>query len=1028
MVRLIAVFLLLARAAGMLQDVQDNLHMLQSQTILKLAPCEGADCGIGNSQASMAQIGSHKVHQDLKTDLTWTALPNEFIDPWCSQSSYDEKLTDLNRAESADECQQKVETFANSDNTINYGVWRFDQTTDGVTAPCYACQLHAGRFNTDYYTLANAISFTKPSYCNGFCATSGAAWVSKCDWQGCSACDDCTCTELHCPRCESYCSTLTAAWADKCGWSSGDCRGCSACSSLISVGTFTLKSASVSQYLSGGTTSGLADSIGSTEQWSMLMDSTTAEYYFLNVGSQLYLHADGSVGDTEDRFSSALVSSRSNAVFTLTSSLGMLSVESASVVIGGTDATLAANQWEFHELLGTEIADPDPTPVPTPTPTLPPVAAPTLPPTTLEPTPYPTSDPTTPPTPSPPTTVYSDWSAAGDDKTASVSCDPSMYIETCSVSSESSNSGDGLQLSTDGSTCTVVSSGQAMKAELTCGVNPTYTTVSSSIFLDNQYVSATCPGSVATGCTCYSAWKVAGVCNGQASFAPDSDGVCGMDIPSSGGRRRNVDSGAGAKIYAMCSGFMTTGDESAASDDALSTTECPMGYYVQGCTSSPDNGGDGVYPSSDSASCYARSSGSQIIAQAYCDARETYAVVSSDIFLDAQTLTVSCNDGNVPVYCMCYTAWKVSSICGGESSFAPTADGVCTKAIPSSGGRRRQVDSGAGAKIWAICDPSVTLPPTDAPTPAPAVTVYSDWSVAGNDKTTFGSCSSGTYLQDCVISSDSSNEGDGLYLGANNGLASCWAVSKGQAVKSQLTCDVSPTYVSTSSSIFLDNQYVSASCSSGSALACTCHSPWKASSICNNQASFAPDTFGVCGMDIPTSGGRRRMVDSGAGAKIYAICPGSETSGSASAAQDDAQSTATCTDGQYVQSCVSDPVNAGDGVSVSEDSSACYATSSGSAITAKAVCGTTETYSTVSSGIFLDDQAVTAGCTDGSTPLFCTCYSAWKVSSICGGVSTFEPTGDTCTKDIPTSGGRRRFVDSGAGAKIYAICASTPFT
>ncbi|CAK0901716.1 unnamed protein product [Prorocentrum cordatum] len=145
---------------------------------------------------------------------------------------------------------------------------------------------------------------------------------------------------------------------------------------------------------------------------------------------------------------------------------------------------------------------------------------------------------------------------------------------------------------------------------------------------------------------------------------------------------------------------------------------------------------------------------------------------------------------------------------------------------------------------------------------------------------------------------------------------------------------------------------------------------------------------------------------------------------------DDAKATATCPENTWVMSC--EPIGAtagdqGDGLQLSEDGASCTAVNSGTGqgIRARATCTGAPTVSSVSGELFLDHQEVTAACDHGAA-LWCTCHSPWAVPGACGGESSFAPAGGVCSKEVGSSGGRRRGTGFGAGAKLYALCLPPP--
>jgi hypothetical protein len=92
------------------------------------------------------------------------------------------------------------------------------------------------------------------------------------------------------------------------------------------------------------------------------------------------------------------------------------------------------------------------------------------------------------------------------------------------------------------------------------------------------------------------------------------------------------------------------------------------------------------------------------------------------------------------------------------------------------------------------------------------------------------------------------------------------------------------------------------------------------------------------------------------------------------------------------------------------------------------VCSDSQSTSVVASdSIFLDQQEVSASCPDGTNILGCYCWSGWK-AEVCGGTTSFAPTGNTCSKTIGESSGRRRGKHHGAGAKVFALCGTATET
>lgn len=254
------------------------------------------------------------------------------------------------------------------------------------------------------------------------------------------------------------------------------------------------------------------------------------------------------------------------------------------------------------------------------------------------------------------------------------------------------------------------------------------------------------------------------------------------------------------------------------------------------------------------------------------------------------------------------------------------------------------------------------------------------------------------------------------------------------SIKAIAVCSSSQTTeVAVSDNKYLDNQLVTAHCARGDILGCYCHSAW-GSSICGGTTTFAAMNMELVGPSTPTcvknigsSPGRRRAKGNGAGARIYALCGTSSpeaikvsTVWGTPCSGDDCSSVAICPSGTSVLDCASLPANAGDGIQIT--STKCLARGSRhvDTIQAVAVCSPQDTSFVVSNDKYLDNQEVSASCASG-TPISCYCHSAWT-SSICGDETEFQASGTTCKKSIGNSPGRRRMVEGGAGAKVYALC------
>jgi hypothetical protein len=142
------------------------------------------------------------------------------------------------------------------------------------------------------------------------------------------------------------------------------------------------------------------------------------------------------------------------------------------------------------------------------------------------------------------------------------------------------------------------------------------------------------------------------------------------------------------------------GDECRA-DDCYSHADCPSGTYVIKCESSPLNAGDGVHLTPQRCTARGRSNRESIRAIATCSAEKTTVVESNKLYLDNQEVSAACPAGQSLLYCNCHSPWSVCPF----SSFAGSGS-VCKQRIRRSGGRRRGVETGAGAKMYALCTES----------------------------------------------------------------------------------------------------------------------------------------------------------------------------------------------------------------------------------------------------------------------------------------------------------------------------------
>ncbi|CAK0901714.1 unnamed protein product, partial [Prorocentrum cordatum] len=334
------------------------------------------------------------------------------------------------------------------------------------------------------------------------------------------------------------------------------------------------------------------------------------------------------------------------------------------------------------------------------------------------------------------------------------------------------------------------------------------------------------------------------------------------------------------------------------------------------------------------------------------------------------------------------------------------------------------VDSGDSNTAGSALCLNGALCEVDGPSPGDelintTIVVQGDWSDAKDDSPSAAACPANHWVRQCY--STPGNQGDGMVVSEDG--SSCTAYSSGEKIRANAVCTPTATTARPSSSIYLDNQVVTASCPSGEPLGCTCHSYWR---NCGSDTGFVP-SGGVCTKSIPTSSSnRRRAVGNGVGSKVFAICPKVPVNSDSNPVEvisgfsdggDDTSATATCPGGHWVQSCESIPENAGDGVTVSPDATQCTAFSSWQSgkVQAKAVCSTAKTIAVVSSSKYQGNMDVTASCSFGE-PLWCTCHSAWTALTHCGSDTAFLPVGGVCIKNVPAN----------PGAKIYAVCHAEP--
>mmetsp|Transcript_41447 Transcript_41447/g.109011 ORF Transcript_41447/g.109011 Transcript_41447/m.109011 type:complete len:1525 (+) Transcript_41447:34-4608(+) len=130
-------------------------------------------------------------------------------------------------------------------------------------------------------------------------------------------------------------------------------------------------------------------------------------------------------------------------------------------------------------------------------------------------------------------------------------------------------------------------------------------------------------------------------------------------------------------------------------------------------------------------------------------------------------------------------------------------------------------------------------------------------------------------------------------------------------------------------------------------------------------------------------------------------------------------SVAQCTDTRVPVKCWSSPV--GNGAHIVGDH--CVATASSGDVTAHATCDK-KSVGVVASADHLMEGRVVATCPAGSNAISCNCERDNHQVDFCAGKSEFSPSGNECSRDIRTGGGRRRNVGRGSGAVIYAVCES----
>jgi len=132
-------------------------------------------------------------------------------------------------------------------------------TTGAPTPPTDAPTSDETAVPTEVPTVAPTAAPT--GTCQTWCSTNAASWDSKCTWNNCEGCDDCGTTETPTQTptetpttaptavptevptvaptatptgtCKDYCSTNTNSWDTKCTWN--NCEGCDDCSTVLNT-------------------------------------------------------------------------------------------------------------------------------------------------------------------------------------------------------------------------------------------------------------------------------------------------------------------------------------------------------------------------------------------------------------------------------------------------------------------------------------------------------------------------------------------------------------------------------------------------------------------------------------------------------------------------------------------------------------------------------------------------------------------------------------------------------------------------
>jgi len=82
-----------------------------------------------------------------------------------------------------------------------------------------------------FYSIGLLVTITSSGVCEPFCEIRTHTWKTRCKWNACEGCSECSIDEDNISTsetCQSWCTMHTSNWKAKCDW--GDCEGCSECS------------------------------------------------------------------------------------------------------------------------------------------------------------------------------------------------------------------------------------------------------------------------------------------------------------------------------------------------------------------------------------------------------------------------------------------------------------------------------------------------------------------------------------------------------------------------------------------------------------------------------------------------------------------------------------------------------------------------------------------------------------------------------------------------------------------------------